>query len=291
MAPMDENFSKIKLVLWQILFLNWLVAAMKIFIGSVFGLISMVADGFHSLTDGASNIIGLVGLTAASKPVDSDHPYGHKKIESFTALGISMLLLIVCYEVIQSSISRIFSPQKPEASPLAFVVMIITFAINIFVVIYELRKGKEYKSDILVSDSMHTRSDIFVSSAVIVSLIGIRMGFPIVDPIASLIIVLMILYSAFRILMNIFGVLVDRAAVDRMKIEEIARSHPKVIVCHKVRTRGREDDIHVDLHISVDSNMSVLHSHGLSHELQENIKKEIAGVTDVIIHIEPWHKK
>lgn len=286
---MDKNLKKVRSILLFILALNWGVALAKIVMGFWLGIISMVADGFHSLTDGASNIIGLVGITAASKPVDSDHPYGHKKIESFTALVIAALLVLVCYEIVKESIKRIVTPATPTVDWSAFVVMLVTITINIFVFTYEGKKGKELKSDILVSDALHTRSDVLVSSLVILSLISIRLGFPFLDPVFSLMIIVFIFFSALRIIQHIFGILVDKAVLNKQQVKEIVFSHPEVRSCHKIRSRGREDDIKVDLHISVDKGMSVEKSHKLSHQLQEEIKKQLPGVHDVIIHIEPYN--
>lgn len=288
---MDGNFKEIRWVLIFILILNWLVAAAKIIVGWMFGVMSMVADGFHSFSDGSSNIIGLVGITLASRPVDEDHPYGHKKIETFTALAIALLLLLVCYEIVRSTAERLIHPRVPEANLLTFIVMAVTLAVNIWVVWYELKKGRELKSDILVSDSLHTRSDVFTSTLVVFSLISIRLGLPIIDVLASFVIVSIILYSVYEIVRHVFDVLVDRAVIDHAQIEKVVLACPNVKMCHKVRSRGREDDVHVDLHISVDPNMSVGDSHKLSHELQQELKAKVPGVTDVFIHIEPSRRK
>jgi cation diffusion facilitator family transporter len=284
---MIGKFKQIQKVLIYILVLNWGVALAKIVVGFMFGVYSMVADGFHSFSDGSSNIIGLVGLSAASKPTDEEHPYGHKKIESFTALGIIVLLLLVSYEIGEAAVRRFLNPTLPEANPLTFVVMIITMAVNYFVMTYEHRRGKELKSDILVSDSLHTRSDIYTSASVLISLVAIRLGYPGIDTLATFVIIGFILWAAFNIAREVFNVLVDRAVVDRKKIEQLVAAIPNVRVCHKIRTRGREDDIHMDLHLSVDKAMSVEESHKLSHQVQSEIKTKIPGVTDVIIHIEP----
>jgi cation diffusion facilitator family transporter len=288
---MDGKFKEIRWVLIFILILNWLVAAAKIIVGWMFGIMSMVADGFHSFSDGTSNIVGLVGLSFASQPIDQDHPYGHKKIETFTALAIALLLLLVCYEIVRSTVDRLLHPRIPEANLLTFVVMGVTLAVNIWVVWYELKKGRELKSDILVSDSLHTRSDVFTSILVIISLFSIRLGAPIIDALASFVIVGIILYAIYEIVSHVFGVLVDRAVISHAQVEKIVLACPNVKMCHKVRSRGREDDVHVDLHISVDPNMSVGESHKLSHDLQEEIKAKVPGVTDVIIHIEPSRRK
>lgn len=287
---MRERFLAIRTILVQILVLNWLVAALKITVGLIFGVMSMVADGFHSFSDGTSNVIGLVGITLASQPKDEDHPYGHRKIETFTALGISMLLLLVCYEIFRSALERFRHPVTPRADPLTFIVMALTLAINIWVVYYEQKKGKELKSTILLSDALHTRTDIFVSLMVVFSLFSVRLGFPMIDLFASLLIIVIILFAAGQILRNVYDVLVDKAVVDHRKIEALLLAHPDIKQCHKVRSRGPEDDVHVDLHISVDPKMSVGDSHKLSHALQEELKAKVPGVTDVFIHIEPCGK-
>ena len=287
---MKERYAVIKTVLIQILALNWLVAVLKIVVGSIFGVMSMVADGFHSFSDGTSNVIGLVGITLAAQPRDLDHPYGHRKIETFTALGIAMILLLVCIEIFRSALDRFWHPIVPQADPLTFVVMALTLAINFWVVYYEQKKGRELKSPILTSDALHTRTDIFVSLLVVFSLISARFGFPIMDLIASFVIVIVIMIAAGQIVRQVFDVLVDRAVVDHKKIEGLILSHPTVKHCHKVRSRGPEDDVHVDLHISVDPQMSVGESHQLSHDLQTELKANVPGITDVIIHIEPAAK-
>jgi cation diffusion facilitator family transporter len=288
---MKERFLAVRKVLLEILVLNWLVAILKIVVGSWFGVMSMVADGFHSFSDGTSNVIGLVGITLASQPKDDDHPYGHKKIETFTALGIAALLLLVCYEIFRAALDRFWHPVIPKADPLAFIVMAVTLAINIWVVYYERKKGLALKSEILLADALHTRTDIFVSLLVVFSLFSVRLGFPLIDLAASLVIIIVIVIAAGQILRQVFDVLVDKAVVDHKRIEELLLIHPQVRFCHKVRSRGPEDDVHVDLHVSVDPHMSVGDSHQLSHDLQAELKAKIPGVTDVIIHIEPCQRK
>jgi cation diffusion facilitator family transporter len=288
---MKERYLAVRKVLLQILVLNWLVALLKIAVGSLFGVMSMVADGFHSFSDGTSNIIGLVGITLASQPKDLDHPYGHRKIETFTALGIAALLLIVCYEIFRAALDRFFHPVLPQAGPLTFAVMAVTLAVNVWVVYYEQKKGNQLKSPILIADALHTRTDIFVSTLVVISLISVRLGFPLFDLIAALVIIVMIIVTAAQIIRQVFDVLVDRAVIDHKMIEALLLVHPEVRFCHKVRSRGPEDDVHVDLHISVDPKMSVEASHQLSHDLQTELKKQLPSVTDVFIHIEPCRKK
>src|SRR3989304_9676068 len=104
----EERYLKIRRVLIYILFLNWGVAAAKLFYGWVTRSASMTADGFHSFSDGSSNIIGLIGIWIASRPTDENHPYGHKKFETLTSVGISVLLFLVCFNVVREGIFRFF---------------------------------------------------------------------------------------------------------------------------------------------------------------------------------------
>jgi cation diffusion facilitator family transporter len=284
----QDNFARAQRVLLIVLLLNWSVSAAKIIVGYYINSVSMTADGFHSLLDGASNIIGLVGLTMASKERDEDHPYGHKKYETFAAIGISLLLFLTCFEVVELAVRRWFHPQPIEVAPLSFGVMILTIAMNIFVTQYERRKGEQLSSDILIADSSQTQSDIFVSFSVIGTLILVRMGYPRLDLIVAIGIALVIGRAGFMIMKRSSVVLVDRMVLDKTRVEQVCAGIEGIQRCHKIRTRGRKDDINLDLHIVVNHEMRVEDAHALAHRLERQLKEEIPGVTDVQIHIEPF---
>lgn len=291
----DENpqgrYSEIKRILWFILFLNWGVAGAKIIYGLVTNFESMTADGFHSLADGASNIIGLIGIAIASQPADKDHPYGHKKYETLFSLAIAGFLFFTCYNLMIGGIKRLHEPGIPRIDFLSFAVMMVTMAVNIFVMRYEYKQGKRLNSDILVSDSLHTRTDIFTSFSVIIALVVSKLGFNIIDPIVAMVIALFIARAAFSIVKESSSVLCDTAVIlDEKKIEILVSAVKGVKSCHKIRSRGRPDDIHVDLHIQVSSHMHVDEAHRISHEISGVIKDRIPGVTDVVVHIEPKGK-
>jgi cation diffusion facilitator family transporter len=268
--------------------LNWSVSAAKIIIGYWINSLSMIADGFHSLLDGASNIIGLVGLTMASKERDEDHPYGHKKYETFSAIGISLLLFITCFEVVELAVRRLIHPQPIEVTPAAFVVMLATMAVNFFVTRYEHRKGKELSSDVLIADAAQTRSDILVSFSVIGTLILVKLGYPQFDVFVAIGIAFVIGQAGFMILRRSSMVLVDRMVLDKSQIEQICTSIEGIDKCHRIRTRGRPDDINIDLHIVVNQEMRVEEAHAIAHQLEKKLKQQIPGVTDVQIHVEPF---
>lgn len=283
----DNKYARISNILIWVLALNWAVALAKIIYGHMTNSLSMLADGLHSLSDGSSNIIGLLGIFVASHPKDVEHPYGHRKYETLTSMGIAMILFFIAFNVIRMSIHRFVHRVVPDVNPLSFIVMIGTLLINVAVMRYEYNRGRELKSDFLVADSYHTGSDIFASISVIISLISVKMGFPVADVIAGFIISLLICYIGIDILKHGSRVLCDYVAMEAKEVEQAISDIPGVVGCHRIRTRGRPDDIHVDLHVTVDKNMAVEKAHELSTDIEKRIRERFAGVTDVIVHIEP----
>lgn len=283
----NNHWTKIRKILIAVLILNWLVAVLKLVFGYLIKSQSMMADGYHSFADGSSNIIGLIGIWYASFPRDKDHPYGHKKYETFTAILIGLLLFLVCFNIARESLIRFFNPMVPDINVLSFAVMIITMAINFGVMRYEHRQGKLLNSDILVSDAMHTRSDMLTSLTVIASFVFIKIGYPIFDPIFALVIALFIGHAGLEILRHSSRVLCDTAALDSAVIKKICLSTDGVLQCHKIRTRGRPDDIHIDLHVLLADDTSLKKAHEISYIIEKSIKKQIAGVVDVVVHLEP----
>ncbi|MBH7475565.1 cation transporter, partial [Clostridioides difficile] len=271
-----DNYKKVKQVLWIILFANFAVALLKIIIGNQIKSYSMTADGFHSLSDGASNIVGLIGIFFASKPKDKNHPYGHKKFEIITSLFISGMLFVIAIKIILSAVLRIANPVVPAITIESLIALIITLFINIFVCMYEYRIGTKLNSYVLISDSLHTRSDIFVSLGVLVTLVGVKLGFPvIIESIVPIIISAFIIYSAYGIFRPSIGILVDRVAVDEDYIKEIVFEFNEVRDVHNIRSRGSKSSIYIDMHVMVDPFISVEQSHDLTHKIEKQIQEEI----------------
>lgn len=279
-----KNASKVLLI---VLALNWLVAAIKIFVGLFSRCSSIKADGFHSLSDGTSNIIGLIGIYLATQPKDKEHPYGHKKYETFFSLGVVALLLLIAFELFEESLRKFTNPVIPQITVTSFTVMITTLAINCFVVYYEKNQGKALKSDILIADALHTGTDIFISLSVIVALIGIKFGLIFLDPALTMLIACFIVYAAFGIVKESSRILCDTIVIDEKKITEVVLNIEGVKNCHKIRTRGRSDDVHLDLHVQVNPDMHMDTAHELCYCIENTIKKSIPEITDVVVHMEP----
>lgn len=283
-----QFYSKeVKKTLLRVLFLNWLVAFSKLALGYSIRSTSLIADGYHSLADGASNIIGLLGMRIASQPKDKDHPYGHKKYETFTSIFISFLLFFVCFHILHDSFKRLRTSEAPHVNLFSFIVLGATMLINIIVMTYEYGKGKHLNSDILIADSIHTRADIFTSISVILAFIGVLMGYPALDAFVALAITCFIGFSAINILRTTSKVLCDTAVIESRDIETCVLEVPGVKKCHRIRTRGRKDDVYIDLHVLMDDRISFLEAHEISSKIERLIKRSFMGVTDVIVHIEP----
>jgi len=282
------RLQKVRRVLIYTLGLNMLVALAKIIYGFKTNSISMFSDGFHSFFDGTSNVIGLAGIWIASQPPDETHPYGHRKFETLSTIAIAVLILFAGFEILKKAYHGLQEYHNIEVTIMSFVIMVITLLINIGVMTYEKSKGKELKSDFLLADALHTNTDIFVSLSVIISLVAAKAGYPVIDVIAAIIIALFIAKMGFSILKSAADVLTDAARIDTKEIKDVVMLIEGIKECHEIRTRGREDAVHIDLHILINPEEQIHKAHELAHSVEETIKKEFPSVIDVVVHIEPY---
>lgn len=279
--------SKIKQVLITTLLLNWLVAIAKILIGFSTGALSILTDGFHSLFDGMSNVLGLAGVKMSERPRDASHPYGHRKFEALAALGIAIVILITGYEFLKSAIERFIHPFSPDITTLSFVVMGGVLIIDFFVYRYENFWGKKLKSTVLIADSLHTKSHLFITPAVLLGMVVIKAGLPIFDPIIASFVILALAKLAWEIFKDTSIILCDRALIDVKKIKRITENIGGIGSSHKIRTRGDAHHVFLDMHIALNPELSLKEAHDISHKLKQKIMKEIPQIKDIVIHIEP----
>jgi cation diffusion facilitator family transporter len=284
------RIQKVKKVLLYTLVLNITVALAKIVYGYMTDSISMLSDGFHSFFDGTSNVIGLVGILIASRPPDKSHPYGHRKFETLSTIAIAVLIFFAGFEILKKSYVGIKSDHLVEVSLLSFIIMGCTLLINIAVMTYETKKGHELKSDFLLADALHTKTDIFISLSVVVSLIAAKAGYPVLDVIASVFITFFIVKMGISILKSATDVLTDAACINPDEIKELIQSIKGIKGCHEIRTRGKEGAVNIDLHVLVDPDVKTQEAHDLAHTVEETIKTEFPSVIDVVVHIEPYNR-
>ena len=215
-------------VLARVLVLNLAVACAKLGFGYATGALSIISDGFHSLTDGASNVMGIVAMRAARKPPDEDHPYGHRKYETLAAAGIFVFLLLVVIEVVQTALGRLRGSEPPEVTAASFAVMLVTLAVNLLVVRYESERGRALKSELLLADAAHTRSDVLTSFAVILSLGGVWLGYPMFDAVGGLVVAFFIAHTGLQIGREASGILSDRVVMNEDDIRKVVMAVPEV---------------------------------------------------------------
>ena len=284
---MPDRSAAVARVLFRVLLLNLIVAGAKLGFGYATGSVSIVSDGFHSLTDSGSNVMGLVGMRASRKPPDEDHPYGHRKFETLAAAGIFVFLLLVVIEVIETAIGRLRSGETPEVSLYSFLVMIGTLGVNVGVVKYESRQGRALGSELLLADAAHTRSDVLTSCAVIVSLAAVGLGFPALDAVGAIVVAIFIARTGYQIWLETSGILADRVVLSEEDISRVVMSVPQVLGCHHIRTRGSYDHTFLDLHVWFPGDMPLHEAHRVSHVVKDKLLESFPQIADAIIHIEP----
>jgi cation diffusion facilitator family transporter len=282
-----DRYSQVTQVLCRVLFLNLAVALIKLGLGITTGAVSILSDGFHSVTDAASNVVALIGVSVARRPPDANHPYGHRKYETMASVGILLFLIIVVFEVVLSAVDRARSGAAPDVFPEGIGLMAATVVVNLLVVTFETRAGRRLKSELLLADAKHTRSDVFTSVTVLAALLGVQAGYPVLDPLAALLVAGFIGHACWQIAQVASRILSDEVVIAEDEVRDVVRSVPEVIGCHRIRTRGSADHVFLDLHIWLDGSTPLEQAHATSHVVKDRLMARYPQIVDVVIHIEP----
>jgi cation diffusion facilitator family transporter len=284
----DERYAAVERVLFRVLILNFSVAAAKIAFGYASGAISILSDGFHSLTDASANLVGIIGVRAARRPPDEDHPYGHRKYETVAAAAVTVFLLLVMVEVLRNAFNHLTGRGELREITLAsFAVMAMTVGVNLWVMSYESREAERLASEVLLADAMQTRGDVWTSLTVIAALVGARSGMPILDPLAALVVAAFIGHAGFQIARATTGILSDHIVIADADLEHVVMSVAGVLGCHHIRTRGSADHVFLDLHVWLPPDMRLTEAHDLSHIVKDRLMARYPQIADAVIHIEP----
>jgi cation diffusion facilitator family transporter len=274
-------------VLWIVLVLNALVATAKLVTGVITGSVAMIADGFHSTMDAASNVVGLVGLRLAIRPPDEDHPYGHRRFETLATLAIGGLLLMAAWEIVQTTLDRVLNGHAPEVTTASFVVMLSTMALNVFVIFYERQRGHKFRSDILLADASNTTADLYVSLSVLISLIVVKLGYPWIDVVAALLIVGVIVRTGLRIIGQTSSTLADRQILDPKAVKQLLDDIPGVEETTRVRSRGTAEAVYVDVDTRVKPAVTADHAYAIARAIKERIRETYPEVEEVQVNFAP----
>lgn len=280
--------NQIRYILSVVLALNLAVAGAKLGYGFFSGSVAMFADGFNSLLDGFANVIGIVGIAVAARPPDREHHFGHERYETLASMAIGALMAVGVLEIVQSAISRLQTGETPQVTRLSFAVMIGTMAVNTGVTIWERREARRLHSDLLEADARHTGSDVLVSAAVILGLLGERSGLHGADAAVSLVIAGMVAWAAWGILREASLVLTDAATdVEPKALLAAIVSAPGAITAHNLRVRSSGGRNWVEVHVTVDPDLTIKQAHEVATEVESAIRNEVGPETQAIVHIEP----
>lgn len=268
--------------------INLAVAMTKISVGLLTGLLSVTASGFESLLDTTNNVIGFTAMRQAKRAPDADHPYGHRKYETFAALVVAFMMFLAGTHIFLAAMNRFREGFTPQTGFWPFAAMGVSMLANLFVIKYEGSLGRKHKSEFLTADAAHTATDFLSSAIVLIAIFCVSLGVPWADLAAACVVVLVIVWVGFRLIRGTFSILVDSAQLDPQVIADCALRVDGIYSVHNVRSRGTPDAVAVDLHVKVKPDLTVEEGHRLSHSVKDCISRELPEVVDVVIHIEPF---
>jgi len=271
---------------------NVLLSAFKLFAGIFGNSAAMVADAVHSITDLFSTIIAMIGVKLAGQKPDKEHPYGHERLESIATLILAALIAIVGVGIGWAGLQMIISGQFNEVgipTLLAMVAAIVSIFAKEGVYWYMRSIAKKIDSSALMADAVHSRADGLSSVGSLIGILGARIGFPVLDSVAAIVICLFILKTAFGIFVDAIGRLTDKACDDETvdKIRNVIMAQDAVEGIDQLKTRLAGNRIYVDVDISVNSSATLQEAHGIAQCVHDAIEREFPKVKHCMVHVNP----
>lgn len=268
--------------------LNLFVLVVKVVVAVRTGSLAVVGAAIDSALDLLNNLIGMALISVAARAPDEDHPYGHEKFEAIGALAIVGFLSIACFELLRTSIGRLRSPNGVRAvDDFELAAIVAVLVVNLGVVWYERKRGRELDSPFLLADAAHTSSDIFVTGLTLMTLTLARFGLAWIDPAVALLVAGIIAWNGYEILKLNIPSLVDQRAVDASEIRRVVGEIPNVSEVRAVRSRFSPSGmLFAEVTIAVDGSTPVAHSHELADAAEAALEARF-GRSEVTVHVEP----
>lgn len=277
---------------WVSVVTNIALASAQVGTGVISRSQALIADGIHSLSDLLSDAIVLVAGHHAKKDADEDHPYGHHRFETAASLAIGAILLGVGLGMLWTAFRRLEAPSEvPRVHVIALAVAIVTLVTKESLFRYMLAAANRAKSSMLIANAWHARSDAASSFVVAIGIVGNLSGYPIFDPIAALVVGLMVTRMGWTFGWRALRDLMDGAA-DTLEVDAIRTTlldTPGVHSVHDLRTRRMGDLIIVDAHLEVDATITVEAGHDIAVAARERVLRN-HRVLDLMTHIDPYHR-
>lgn len=271
---------------------NILLSVMKLIVGFIAHSNAMISDAIHSASDVFSTFVVIIGIKLASKKADKEHPYGHERLECVAAIVLSMVLFITGFGIGAAALKNITSGDYNNIvvpGILALVAAIVSIVSKEAMYWYTRYNAKRIDSSALMADAWHHRSDAFSSIGALIGIAGARLGFPIMDSIASLIIFVFIIKAAYDIFKDAIDKMVDHACDDDTvnQIRECVMKHEDVLGIDMLQTRIFGNKIYVDLEISTDGSYTLSKAHTIAESVHDDIEKSFPKVKHIMVHVNP----
>ena len=274
-------------ILW-----NVLLSGFKLFAGLFAHSGAMLSDAVHSASDVFSTLVVMVGVRAAGKAADREHPYGHERMECVAALLLSVVLFATGTGIGVSGVRQIFSGKAGSMEipgVLALIAAVVSIVVKEVMYWYTRAAAKKLRSGALMADAWHHRSDALSSVGSFAGILGARLGFPILDPVASVVICLFIGKAAVSIFVDSINKMVDRSCDEETvcAIAEKAVSQPLVAGVDEIHTRLFGDRMYVDLEISVSGTLTLNDAHAAAERVHDAVEEGFPLVKHCMVHVNP----
>lgn len=291
MEQLNHEKVAIKVSFYSIM-ANTFLSIFKLLAGIIGKSGAMLSDAVHSMSDVFSTIVVIIGVKLASKKEDEKHQYGHERLECVAAIILAMSLILVGIGIGISGIKNIVLSKHEELvvpGSLALVAAIVSIVVKEGMFWYTKIAAKKISSSALMADAWHHRSDSLSSIGSFIGILGARLGFPVLDSIASVVICVFILKAGYDIFRDSVKQVVDEACDDETisKIKDIASSQDGVINVDMIKTRLFASKIYIDLEISVDGEKSLKEAHEVAQNVHDEIEKNIELVKHCMVHVNP----
>ena len=271
---------------------NILLSAFKLFAGIFAGSAAMISDAVHSITDLVSTVIVIIGIRLSNKGADKKHPYGHERFECVATLMLVALISAVGIGIGWAGIQAIIAGdygQMGVPGLLALIAAVVSIIVKEALYWYVRAAAKKIDSSALMADAWHSRSDGLASIGSFIGILGARMGFPILDSVAAVVICAFILKTAASIARDAIGKMTDKSCDDDTinKMREIILSHEPVLAIDQLKTRLFGNKIYMDLEISLDAEITLHEAHVTAEHVHDAIETEFPKVKHCMVHVNP----
>jgi cation diffusion facilitator family transporter len=289
MSSITQEQKNIYRVTWLGMAVNISLFVIKLIVGSWVGSLALIADALHSLSDLATDILVLLGVKIGSRPADATHPFGHGKIETIFTFGIATLLIGGGVGIVWQAVQRFAMTANTPAG--TWILVVACFSVILKEGLYQVTSqvAKKTKSAMLQANAWHQRTDALSSLAVLFGAVAIMLGWPYGDQAASLVVGLMIAYAGGGIAIKSLNEL-GEASVDqetREQFEKILRAQPGIDSWHRLRARRVGREIHMDIHILVEAQLTVVEGHRIAQQVEDAIQNQVGKAVSIVVHIEP----